>query len=163
VTGIATGGEVSACRVARLSGLAIGFVAVALAAGSYAVPPIFRVVERLRTTGALGLIALAFALLLAWLADASGSAMIVGALAAGLVLHHTPQRREIEQSVTRLGHFFVPIFFACVGAAVDVRALATPQMLLVAVVITAVGIAGKVVSGYSLRKFEGNRLLVGSP
>jgi len=67
VTGIATGGEVSAWSVARLSGLAIGFVAVALAAGSMPCPPSFRVVERLRTTGALGLIALAFALLLAWL------------------------------------------------------------------------------------------------
>jgi Kef-type K+ transport system membrane component KefB len=161
VTGVATGNEMSGWGVVRLTGLAVGFIALALAVGSYAVPPIFRLVERLRTTGALGLIALAFALLLAWLAQASGSAMIVGALAAGLVLHHTPQRREIEQSVTRLGHLFVPIFFACVGAAVDLRSLATPQMLVVALVITVVGVAGKLVAGFSLRKFEGNRLLVG--
>lgn len=161
VAGVAAGNHVSVWSVARLSGLALGFVAVALAVGSYAVPPIFRVVERLRTTGALGLIALAFALLLAWLAETSGSAMIIGALAAGLVLHHTPQRREIERSVTQIGYLFVPIFFASVGAAVDLHALAEPIALIAGLAITIVGVAGKIASGYALRNFDGSRLFVG--
>lgn len=161
VAGVAAGNHVSVWSVARLSGLALGFVAVALAVGSYAVPPIFRVVERLRTTGALGLIALAFALLLAWLAETSGSAMIMGALAAGLVLHHTPQRREIERSVTQIGYLFVPIFFASVGAAVDLHALAEPVALIAGLAITIVGVAGKIASGYALRNFDGSRLFVG--
>ncbi|MCX5755662.1 MAG: cation:proton antiporter [Gemmatimonadetes bacterium] len=161
VAGVAAGNHVSVWSVARLSGLALGFVAVALAVGSYAVPPIFRVVERLRTTGALGLIALAFALLLAWLAETSGSAMIMGALAAGLVLHHTPQRREIERSVTQIGYLFVPIFFASVGAAVDLHALAEPIALIAGLAITIVGVAGKIASGYALRNFGGRRLFVG--
>lgn len=161
VAGVAAGEAVSVWSVSRMTALAIGFVALALAVGSLAVPPIFRVVERLRTTGALGLVALAFSLLLAWLAEASGSAMIVGALAAGLVLHHTPQRREIERSVTQLGYFFVPIFFASVGAAVDLRALADPTALGVGLLITVVAIGGKVVSGFALRDFEGSRLVVG--
>lgn len=161
VAGVAAGNHVSVWSVARLSGFALGFVAVALAVGSYAVPPIFRVVERLRTTGALGLIALAFALLLAWLAETSGSAMIMGALAAGLVLHHTPQRREIERSVTQIGYLFVPIFFASVGAAVDLHALAEPVALIAGLAITIVGVAGKIASGYALRNFDGSRLFVG--
>jgi len=161
VAGVAAGNHVSVWSVARLSGLALGFVAVALAVGSYAVPPIFRVVERLRTTGALGLIALAFALLLAWLAETSGSAMIMGALAAGLVLHHTPQRREIERSVTQIGYLFVPIFFASVGAAIDLHALAEPIALITGLAITIVGVAGKIASGYALRNFDGSRLFVG--
>ncbi len=161
VAGVAAGNHVSVWSVARLSGLALGFVAVALAVGSYTVPPIFRVVERLRTTGALGLIALAFALLLAWLAETSGSAMIIGALAAGLVLHHTPQRREIERSVTQIGYLFVPIFFASVGAAVDLHALAEPIALIAGLAITIVGVAGKIASGYALRNFDGSRLFVG--
>jgi Kef-type K+ transport system membrane component KefB len=161
VTAAAAGAGISAFGIAKTAVVAIGFVVAALAVGSFAVPPIFRIVERLRTTGALGLIALAFAFLLAWAADASGSAMIIGALAAGMVLHGTPQRTIIERSVTQIGYFFVPIFFALVGAMVDLRALVTPSALIAGVALTAVGIAGKVASGYALRGFEGNRLLVG--
>lgn len=161
VATIAAGHEVSTWVVARTGGVAVGFVAVALAVGLFAVPPIFRVVERLRITGALGLIALAFALLLAWAAESSGSAMIIGALAAGLVLHQTPQRREIERSVTTLGYFFVPIFFAGVGAAVDLRALASGPTLLLGGALIVTGVLGKLASMFALRGFDGNRLLVG--
>ena len=161
VSGVAAGQVVNVWSVLGMTGLAVGFVTVALVVGSFAVPPIFRVVERLRTTGAIGLIALAFALLLAWLAEASGSATIIGALAAGLVLHHTPQRKEIERGVTQLGYFFVPIFFAGIGASVDLTALAEPIALIVGLAITVVGVAGKIVSGFALRNFEGSRLLVG--
>lgn len=161
VTAAVAGAGISAFGIAKSAAVAIGFVAAALAVGSFAVPPIFRIVERLRTTGALGLIALAFAFLLAWAADASGSAMIIGALAAGMVLHRTPQRAMIERSVTQLGYFFVPIFFAVIGAMIDLRALATPSALIAGVALTVVGIAGKLVSGYALRGFDGNRLVVG--
>ncbi|HVZ49061.1 MAG TPA: cation:proton antiporter [Gemmatimonadaceae bacterium] len=161
VSGLVAGESVGVMSVLRTGGLAVGFVAVALAVGSFAVPPIFRVVERLRTTGALGLVALAFALVLATVAEVSGSAMIVGALAAGLVLHDTPQRTEIERSVTQLGYFLVPIFFAVVGASVDLHALADARALQVGAILTVVGVAGKVVTGYALRGFDGNRLLIG--
>src|SRR5918912_1328137 len=51
----------------------------------------------------------------------------VGAFAAGIVLFGIPQRQEIERATTTIGHFFVPIFFASVGAAVDLRALANAR------------------------------------
>lgn len=161
VSGLVAGEAIGTLSTLRTGGLAIGFVVIALAAGSFAVPPLFRIVDRLRTTGALGLIALAFALVLATLAEASGSAMIVGALAAGLVLHRTPQRAEIERSVTQIGYLLVPIFFAVVGASVDLRALADPRALRVGLLLTVVGVLGKLVTGYFLRGFEGNRLLIG--
>jgi Kef-type K+ transport system membrane component KefB len=161
VAAVAAGGNISALGVVKLAAVAVGFVVVALAMGSVAIPPFFRVVERIRITGALGLIALAFALLLALLAMASGSAMIIGAFAAGLILHPTPQRHEIERNVTSLGHFFVPIFFASVGASVDLRALATGPALLAGAVLVVVGVLGKVAAGYAPWWFEGNKLLVG--
>jgi Kef-type K+ transport system membrane component KefB len=161
VTATLAGAGISAFGVTKAAVLAVGFVAVALAVGSRAVPPLFAFVEKLRTSGALGLVALAFALLLAWTAEASGSAMIVGALAAGLVLHRTPQRGAIERSVTQLGYFFVPIFFALVGAMVDLRALMSPSALLAGLALTVIGVAGKLASGFALRDFDGNRLLVG--
>ena len=161
VSAVAGGGAVSALGVAGITAVAVGFVVVALVMGSVAIPPLFRLVERIRISGALGLIALAFALLLALLAGRSGSATIVGAFAAGLILHPTPQRREIEASVTSLGHFFVPIFFASVGASVDLRALASGPALLTGGGLVLVGVLGKVAAGYSPWWFEGNKLLVG--
>ncbi|HVT38791.1 MAG TPA: cation:proton antiporter, partial [Gemmatimonadaceae bacterium] len=128
IAAIVAGASVRPLAVARSSAVAVGFIAVALAMGSVAIPPLFRAVERIRITGTLGLVAFAFALLLALLATRAmtgGSAMILGAFTAGVILHPTRQRSEIAASITSLGQFFVPIFFATVGASVDVPALAT--------------------------------------
>ena len=161
VSAMVAGSTVDAWGVAKITGVAVGFVVAALVLGSVAIPPLFRVVERIRLTGALALIALAFALLLAVLAEVSGSAMIIGAFAAGLILHPTPQRQEIEKSVTALGHFFVPIFFASVGASVDVHALLSGPALIAGAALVAVGVLGKVLAGFAPWWFEGNKLLVG--
>lgn len=161
VASMVAGTDVTFLSVARTSAFAVGFVVIALALGSVAIPPLFRVVERVRVTGALGIIALGFALLLAWLATKEGSAMIIGAFAAGLILHPTPQRREIEHSATQIGFFFVPIFFASVGAAVDVPSLLTREALLVGSLLILVGVAGKMLAGFAPWWFKGNKLLVG--
>jgi len=161
VSTVVAGAAITVGGVALTTGLALGFVVAAVVVGSVAVPPLFRFVERLRTSGALGLIALAFALVLATIAEASGSAMIVGALAAGLVLHGTPQRVDIERSVTQLGYFFVPIFFAVVGASVDLGALADRQSLMVGGLLTVIAVIGKLATGWSIRNFKGNRWLIG--
>jgi len=67
------------------------------------------------------ILAIMLAFGLAWLASVAGSAMIIGAFAAGLLLRGTPHADEIERGVAHLGHFFVPLFFVAVGASVDVR------------------------------------------
>lgn len=161
VSGLAAGEGVTVLGVGTTTAVAIGFIVAALIVGSVLVPPIFRVVARIQTTGALGLIALAFAFLLAWLASISGSAMIIGAFAAGLVLHRTPQRHAIEAKVTTIGHFFVPIFFASVGAAVDLRSLANLETIAVGGALIVVGVIGKFAAGYAPVWFTGSKALVG--
>ena len=162
VVGSMVGGATpSVASVSRIAGIAVLFVAAAVVVGNFVAGPIFRVVERIQVAGALGVFGLAFALLLAWLAQRSGSAMIVGAFAAGLVLHKLPQHRAIEKAATSLGHFFVPIFFASVGAAVDLGALADPDALLLGGALIACGVVGKIVAGLAPWWFKGDRLLVG--
>lgn len=161
VASLVAGAELSLGGVLRTAAPAIGFVVVAIALGSIAIPPLFRLVEHIRVTGALGVIAMGFALALAWLAARSGSAMIIGAFAAGLILHPTPQRKEIERSATQLGYFFVPIFFASVGAAVDLAALASREALLVGAALISVGVMGKIAAGFAPWWFRGRKLLVG--
>jgi Kef-type K+ transport system membrane component KefB len=161
IAGIASGEGVTTLGVARTAGVAIGFVAAAVALGSVIAPPAFRIIERVKSAGTLGIAGLVFAFVLSWLAARAGSAMIVGAFAAGLVLHRVPQRSEIEHATTTLGHFFVPVFFASVGAAVELRALGDPRALLVGAALIAVGIVGKVAAGYAPWWFQGSKLLVG--
>ncbi len=161
VASMVSGAELTVGGITQTAGIAVGFVVVAIALGSVAIPPLFRVLEHLRISGALGILALGFALFLAWLATKGGSAMIIGAFAAGLILHPTPQRREIERSATQLGYFFVPIFFASVGASVDVGALATRGALVVGGALVLVGVLGKLAAGFAPWWFKGEKLLVG--
>lgn len=161
VSGIVGGIALTAGGVAFTSAVAIGFVAAAIFLGSFLVPPIFRVIARVESSGTLGVAGLAFAFALAWLADAAGSATIIGAFSAGLVLHDTPQRGAIEKATTALGHFFVPIFFASVGAAVELGTLADAQALAVGGALIVVGVIGKFVAGYAPFWFKGNKSLIG--
>jgi Kef-type K+ transport system membrane component KefB len=149
VATMARGGDVTAGSVAGTTGLAVGFLVLAVAIGGMVAPKLFALIDRIPVSGTTGALALAFALLLAALADVAGSALIIGAFAAGLVLHWTPQRERIEDSTSALGHFFVPIFFASVGASVDIRAMLDPTALLLGSVLLVVGIATKFVAGYA--------------
>lgn len=161
VSGVVGGAAVTTGGIVHTAAVALGFVIAALVLGSRAVPPLFRLVDRAQKVGTLGLLALAFAFALAWLAEASGSAMIIGAFAAGLILHPTPQRQTIEKATTRLGHFFVPFFFASVGAAVQLGELARPRALLIGGALFAIAVLGKVVAGYAPWWFRGQKLVIG--
>jgi Kef-type K+ transport system membrane component KefB len=161
VSGLAGGAAVSAAGIALTTAVAVGFIVAALFLGSLLVPPIFRAVERIDSSGILGLIALAFAFLLAWLAAISGSAMIIGAFAAGLIFHRTPHRETIEHKVGLLGQFFVPFFFAVTGAAVDLRTLGDTHVAGIGLALIAIGILGKFVAGYAPVWFHGRKALIG--
>ena len=161
VSGIVGGGAVTALGVSRIAAIAIGFVIAAVVIGLLTVPRLFRIIAHVDTPGTIGMVALAFAFTVAWLADLAGSALIVGAFAAGLVLHGVPQRPAIERSMASLGHFFVPFFFASIGAAVDLRALASPHALLVGGALVVVGVVGKFLAGFAPWWFKGNRTLIG--
>lgn len=161
VAGLVGGKAVTAIGIALTTGIAAGFIVVALVLGNLFVPPFFRFVDRIEESGALGVAALAFAFLLAALAAAAGSATIIGAFAAGLVLHNTPQRSRIDGATTSLGHFFVPIFFAVVGAAVELGTLANSRALAIGAALIAVGIAGKVAAGFAPFWFRGRKLVIG--
>ena len=161
IAGLVDGAPFSAVSAMKSAGVAIGFVVAALLVGRQALPPLLQVVGKLESTSAIGLLGLAVAFLLAWLADRTGSAMIIGAFAAGVVLHPTLQRPQIEAKAKTLGYLFVPVFFASVGAAVDLRALLDRQSLLIGGVLLTIGIAGKVAAGWAPWWHRGDKLLIG--
>ncbi len=110
--------------------------------------------------------ALVLAFGLAWLADASGSAVIIGAFAAGILLARTPQAHEIENGITSLGRFFVPLFFVMVGAAVDLRVLnpfdaENHFTLALGAVLIAVAMVSKFVAGFAPFWIRARKAVIG--
>jgi Kef-type K+ transport system membrane component KefB len=161
VSGLVAGGELTLGNIGLTTLLAFGFVGVALLVGPYVVPPLFDRLARLGKPATLATMALVTAFLVAVLADRVGSALIIGAFTAGLLFAPTRHAHTIEEGVTRFGHFFVPIFFVSVGAAVDVRTFADPQVLAVGGALIVCAVVGKVLAGYAAFWFKGRKLVVG--
>ncbi|QDU25334.1 High-affinity Na(+)/H(+) antiporter NhaS3 [Anatilimnocola aggregata] len=166
VTGMAGGAEVTALGVAQTTGIAFGFLVVTLLLGLWIVPWLDRILQVFRMPGSPTIIALVVALGLAWLADQVGSALIIGAFAAGLFQRELPMHEEIEKGVASLGHFFVPIFFVAVGAAVDVRTFnpldpAAHPILLLGGLLVVAAIIGKFAAGFAPFWFKGNKAIIG--
>ncbi len=161
VSGLVGGAAVTAVGVTTTTAIALGFVVAAVVLGSILIPPLFRFVAQVEASGTLGVVGLAFAFFLAWLAASVGSATIIGAFAAGLVLHNTPQREAIEKATTNLGHFFVPIFFASVGAAIELGTLGDARVLAIGGALIVVALIGKFVAGFAPWWFKGDKTLIG--
>ena len=147
--------------VSITTAIALGFVIAAVVLGSIVIPPLFKAVAQVEASGTLGVVGLAFAFLLAWLAAEVGSATIIGAFSAGLILHNTPQREAIEKATTTIGHFFVPIFFASVGAAIELGTLGDSRVLAIGGALIVVAILTKFVAGYAPWWFKGDKALIG--
>ncbi|MFY9551910.1 MAG: cation:proton antiporter [Thermoanaerobaculia bacterium] len=153
VSRIADRGVVEVWAVAKATGLAIGFLAVALLLGIPVGHRLVRVVDRSAVRGVLVAASVALALLLAFIAARVGSAPIVGGFAAGLVLARTNRRHEIDTALKPIVDIFAPLFFVFVGAQVNV-ALLNPALaengaaLLLALLLSVVGFIGKMAAGW---------------
>jgi len=153
VARIAGTGGVDAGMVFRATGLAVGFLAVALALGIPLGHWLIGIVGRANVRGILGAASVAFALLIALGAKKAGSAEIVGAFATGIVLARTNRRHDITQAVKPVVDVFAPLFFVAVGAQMDVALLnpfdhGNQASLLLALGLTIVGFAGKFAAGF---------------
>lgn len=161
VTSMVLGGSLTLANVATTTALAVGFIVAALTMGRFLARPVFASLRQIRTSGTLGVVALAFAFLLSSLAATAGSAMIIGAFAAGVVLNRSAERAEIDRAATTIGHFLVPIFFASVGASVRLSTFMDPRTLAAGGLLIAVGVVGKFVAAYAPWRFKGNKKLIG--
>lgn len=166
VAALTHGREITALGVVRITALAVGFIIVALLLGRWLLRPLVGCILRGSSSAAVTVTAVVVALGLAWLATVSGSEMIIGALVAGLVLRETPQVRDIQRGVAQLGHFFVPIFFVIVGAAVDLQALNPADSddrwtLYVAGLLLVAAVIGKFAAAYAPFWFRGNKRMIG--
>jgi Kef-type K+ transport system membrane component KefB len=166
VAGLAEGRDVTTLVVAKTTAIAFGFLIGTLLVGRLLVPPLVRLFRRVDLPGTPTILALMLAFGLAYLASVAGSALIIGAFAAGLLLRDTPDAPAIEKGVAHLGHFFVPLFFVTVGAAVDVGVLnptdpANHATLLIAGLLIVAAVVGKFAAGYAPFWFRGKKHVIG--
>ena len=161
VTTLVAGGELTVPGVSITTLTAFGFVAAALLLGRLVVPPLFNLLEKLGDETTVAMMGVVVAFYLAVAADSLGSAMIIGAFSAGLLFAPTDHVEAIEKGVVRLGHFFVPIFFVSVGAAVDVRTFAEPRVLAIGGLLILVAIVGKFLAGFAPVWFKGRKAVIG--
>jgi len=166
VSAIARGESLTTMGIVKIAAIAFGFVALALLLGKLFAPPLVRLVAKLRVGKALLFTAIMFAFGLAYLAEELGSAMIVGAFAAGVVLARTERGHQIEREVRDIAQFFIPIFFVTVGAAIDLRQFnpLDPQgrrNLVIGLLLTLVAVVGKLIAGFSAPGRGLRRLVIG--
>ncbi|MFS8637291.1 MAG: cation:proton antiporter [Gemmatimonadota bacterium] len=156
VSGLAAGAALSILGIAKVFAIAVGFLVAAVIIGNFIAPKLFNLVDQMRVRGVLLVSAISFALLIAALAGLAGSALIIGAFAAGLVLSSTNQFDLIVEKVEPVADIFTPLFFVSIGASVDVSLFLpgsesfNPAVLGVGGALLILAVIGKIVSGYSV-------------
>ena len=154
VSQIAATGSVAVGDALKAAGLSFAFLLVAIVVGMPLGRVLVRFVDNAQVRGILVAVAVALALLAALGAEKAGSAAIVGAFAAGLVLARTNRGRDIDAAIRPVVDVFAPVFFVSIGAQVDVTYLnpSTPgnrTALLLALGLTVVGVLGKFAAGFA--------------
>lgn len=133
-------------------------IAAVVVGGRYLLRPIFRMVAK---TG-LQEVSTATALLVvvgtAWLMDAVGVSMALGAFLAGLLLADSEYRHELESQIEPFKGLLLGLFFISVGMTADIQLLATMPLtvlgltvLLMVIKLPILALVGNVLGGLDRR------------
>jgi Kef-type K+ transport system membrane component KefB len=166
VSALAAGVELTLRAAARPLVVALAFLVLALWIGLRFAPRVFALVERMEVRGVLVVAAFAFLLLVCVLADRAGTALVIGAFTAGLILSETDQVAMIAERLRPVADIFTPIFFLSIGAAADLR-LWNPLVaenrptLAIGGVLLVIALIGKLASGWAVPWLRFNRRAVG--
>ncbi len=145
--------EITFSSVAFVTAKAFGFLAVSIFIGRIIAPRIFGFLARVDKSNLVWIMGIAFCLVYSYCSNLFSLAPIVGAFAAGLVLRETDQFKTIEHGIKPVSHFFAPVFFVMVGAAVDVSVFnpfvsENIMVISVALILFVVAVIAKYASGY---------------
>lgn len=137
VTSISAGGEIGDINVIDVTFTilqVLGFFAIMLVSAVFIIPKV--VTPRLwKAKGSIEGIATASFFGAAALAGSIGLSPIVGAFAVGMALSTSNMFEKIEGFIRRLGLIFAPLFFAIIGAQVDLRGIDLNILMLSGVII----------------------------
>lgn len=156
VSGIIVTGTISALSIGRTVLLASLFLVAAFALGPHFLRLVIHFLRKMDLAEAKLFVSFIFVMVLAWLANLMGLATIVGAFAAGLILHdayflywgdHTEHRIFIKDLLGPLEAILVPIFFVLMGIQVKLESFLDWNIVLLGLGLLVAAIVGKLVSG----------------
>jgi len=148
---------------------AVVFLVGGLAIGAFVSPRLLSVAARSMSIVLLAA-ALAFCYAMAWLSRLFGLAPIIGAFAAGVAVEEwhykdfvTRREKTLDDLITPLASWVVPIFFVVIGIRTDLSGLARPPVVTLAVALTAAALLGKQLCSLGARRADAtvDRIAVG--
>ena len=169
VSGIVVTGSVDLVNIAFTIVTACLFLVIAIMAGPHFIRFVVKLFNRLDLVEAKMFVSYLFVMLLAWMANLSGLATIIGAFTAGLILqdtyfdhwnHKFKTPLSVKDLIMPLEVILVPIFFVLMGIQVKLETFLQPDVILLASGLLVAAIVGKVVAGYGARCIN-NRLAIG--
>ncbi len=164
VSALALTGTISVWGIAWTTAKAALFLGGSLTIGIFLTPWVARKLAGAGIQNVKLLAGWIFAFFLSYLASGAGLAAIVGAFAAGVILHDIYDQElegaSLRELLSPVESLIVPLFFVWMGIQVKLEALANKDVLIAGAALTAAAIVGKVVSGLGCPK-RMNRLAVG--
>jgi Kef-type K+ transport system membrane component KefB len=169
VSGIIVSGVFDPWHAIMVMLLASLFLVVAFAFGPFFLRYTINMVRHLDIIEAKMFISFLFVMVLAWFANLVGLATIVGAFAAGVILHDAyfhhwgkidEHQYSIRDLIAPLEVILVPIFFVLMGIQVKLESFFDLHVVLMAFGLILAAIIGKILSGTGAKRHT-NRLAIG--
>ncbi len=161
VSGIIISGGFEPVSALKTISLATVFLLTAFVAGPSFLRGTIRVIDRLDIVEAKMFISFLFVMALAWLANLVGLATIVGAFAAGVILHDgyfqqwgdvDKHRFTIRDLIAPLEVILVPIFFVLMGIQVKLETFLDWHVVSMGIGLVVAAIIGKLLSGLGVAR-----------
>jgi glutathione-regulated potassium-efflux system protein KefB len=133
--------------------VALGAIALIIAAGRWLLDPFFALLARARNTEVLTAGALLVVLGSALLMEKSGLSMAMGAFLAGVMLSRSSYRRQIETDIEPFKGLLMGLFFLAVGMSLDLSVVATDWRMILA--LLAAYIVAKSAGIYTVARIFG--------
>lgn len=167
VSSLVISGIVSFSVVSQIIILALVFFAGSLWIGPIVLRKAVKIFSFLEPWEAKLCIAFLFVMSLAWLATLVQLASIIGAFAAGIIIHDgffdTRERKTtlgIKELVAPLEALLVPLFFMLIGIQVKIESFFNIEVLVIALGLITAAILGKLISGLGGNSKD-DRFLIG--
>ncbi len=136
-------GALSWIRIAVVVVEAIGFTLFLALVGGRVINRYGRWIEKIKTPDAAFVFSILLCLGLSALSSAIGMAAIIGAFMAGMVLAEFSEEYHLVEKAEAIYAFLVPFFFFVMGSHINLAVIGNWEILGLAIAITALAIAGK--------------------
>lgn len=168
VSSIVVSGVVNIFNISRIVLLSILFFSCALLLGPWLLRKTLSLFKRLEIWEAKLFSSFLMVMLFAWFAALIQLATIIGAFAAGIIIHEGFFRKKsdhhnrltVAEMVAPLEFILAPLFFVLMGIQVQIEMFFDLQVVIMAVGLLVAAIVGKLISGYGGKR-EDDRLLIG--